>query len=229
MKIVIQIVVFIMLNCLQSYVYSSAEEVEKYTKQCKNFLNNHSVEFKDESFEKLLGYFGNAMICKKEKVYDRLTEDEKDKLKEVSLKIEEIKKRLPKEKLERVNESIAAIMPVIERDLWEDLTKEELNELDILLRSKWNSMRKSIEQNDIDKAVSYFHRETRDMYWKNFAELSPENRRRISKDLTDISMRNVEMNTAIYEVTSDLRTGEKVSFRVIFIKDIDGEWVIRSF
>ena len=109
------------------------------------------------------------------------------------------------------------------------MTKEELKELDTLLKGKWSSMRKALEQNDIDKAVSYFHHETRDMYWKNFVELKPENRQRISKDIAEISMMDVEMRTAIYEVTSDLRTGEKVFFRVIFIKDIDGEWVIRSF
>ncbi len=90
-------------------------------------------------------------------------------------------------------------------------------------------MRSALEQNDIDKAVSYFHHDIRNMYWKNFAELKPENRQKIIKDLAKISMMKVEMNKAIYEVTSGLKKGEVVTFLVTFIKDLDGEWVIKSF
>ncbi len=220
---------FVLIFGLQDYAYSSTEGVERYTQQCKRFLNRNSGEFKDETFEKLLGYFGNAIICKKEKVFNKLTTDEKNRLKEIILNTNQIRKRLPKEKLERISESITAIMPTIENELWEDLTEKELKNLDIMLKRKWNSMRSALEQNDIDKAVSYFHHEIRDMYWKNFAELKPENRKRISKDLAKISMMKFEINKAIYEVTSGLKKGESLSFLVTFVKDIDGEWVIKSF
>ncbi|MBT7592591.1 MAG: hypothetical protein HN561_16150, partial [Candidatus Scalindua sp.] len=113
-KLTIQIAVFILLIGLQSFSYSSPDEVGKYTEQCKNFLNLHSGELKDESFEKLLGYIGNAQICKIERIYNKLTEEEKDRLKDVLINIEEKQKGLPKEKRERINESIAAIMPTIE-------------------------------------------------------------------------------------------------------------------
>ncbi|MHC4268683.1 MAG: hypothetical protein ACYSWS_08905 [Planctomycetota bacterium] len=221
--------VFILVIGLQDYAYSSSDGVERYTQQCKTFLNRNSGKFKDKSFEKLLGYIGNATICKKEKIYKKLTEDEKYSLKEINLNIDQIKKILPKEKLERINESITAIMPIIENELWEDLTKEELRKLDIVLRRIWNSMRSALEQNDIDKAVSYFHHDTRDMYWKNFVELKPENRKKISNDLAKISMKKIEMNEATYEVTSGLKKGEAVSFLVTFIKDLDGKWAIKSF
>ncbi len=229
MTITLRIAVFILIIGLQDYAYSSTEGVERYTQQCKTFLNQNSGNFKSEAFEQLLGYIGNAAICKNEKIYKKLTEDEKSRLKKIILNIDQIKKRLPKDKLEKINESITAIMPTIENELWEDLTKEELRKLNILLKEKWNSMRSALEQNDIDKAVSYFHHDIRDMYWKNFAELKPENRMRISKDLAKISMMKVETNTAIYEVTSGLKKGEAASFLVTFIKDLDGEWVIKSF
>ena len=228
MKRAVQIVVFILLICLQSYSYSSPVEVEKYTQQCKNFLNRHSGELKDESFEKLLGYIGNAQICRIEKIYNKLNEEEKSRLKDVLSHIEDVKKGLSKEKLERINESIAAIMPAIENELWEELSNDELKELDILLRAKWNSMLKALEQNDIDKAVNYFHHTASDRYRKLFKTLNPDGRKKIGKDLANIQIVEVVTNTAIYEITSELK-GEKSSFQLAFVKDSHGEWVIKSF
>jgi|GEM_PF-998286 len=227
-NLAILLVVFILLIALQSYSYSSPVEVEKYTQQCKNFLNRHSGELRDESFEKLLGYIGNAQICRIEKIYNKLNEEEKSRLKDVLSHIEDVKKGLSKEKLERINESIAAIMPAIEKELWEELSNDELKELDILLRAKWNSMLKALEQNDIDKAVNYFHHTASDRYRKLFKTLNPDGRKKIGKDLANIQIVEVVTNTAIYEITSELK-GEKSSFQLAFVKDSHGEWVIKSF
>ena len=227
-NLAILLVVFILLIALQSYSYSSPVEVEKYTQQCKNFLNRHSGELRDESFEKLLGYIGNAQICRIEKIYNKLNEEEKSRLKDVLSHIEDVKKGLSKEKLERINESIAAIMPAIENELWEELSNDELKELDILLRAKWNSMLKALEQNDIDKAVNYFHHTASDRYRKLFKTLNPDGRKKIGKDLANIQIVEVVTNTAIYEITSELK-GEKSSFQLAFVKDSHGEWVIKSF
>ena len=227
-NLAILLVVFILLIALQSYSYSSPVEVEKYTQQCKNFLNRHSGELKDESFEKLLGYIGNAQICRIEKIYNKLNEEEKSRLKDVLSHIEDVKKGLSKEKLERINESIAAIMPAIEKELWEELSNDELKELDILLRAKWNSMLKALEQNDIDKAVNYFHHTASDRYRKLLKTLNPDGRKKIGKDLANIQIVEVVTNTAIYEITSELK-GEKSSFQLAFVKDSHGEWVIKSF
>ena len=227
-NLAILLVVFILLIALQSYSYSSPVEVEKYTQQCKNFLNRHSGELRDESFEKLLGYIGNAQICRIEKIYNKLNEEEKSRLKDVLSHIEDVKKGLSKEKLERINESIAAIMPAIEKELWEELSNDELKELDILLRAKWNSMLKALEQNDIDKAVNYFHHTASDRYRKLLKTLNPDGRKKIGKDLANIQIVEVVTNTAIYEITSELK-GEKSSFQLAFVKDSHGEWVIKSF
>jgi len=229
MKTAIQIVVFILLTGLQNYSYSSPDEVKRYTQQCKNFLNQHSGELKDESFEKLLGYIGNAQICKIERIYNKLTEEERNRLKDVFINIEDIEERLPKEKRERINESIAAIMPAIENELWEELTKGELKELDILLRGKWNGMLKALEQNDTETALSYFHHTASDRYRKIFKTLNHDGRKKIGKDLANIQIVEAVANTAIYEITSNLKKGEKPSFQLAFVKDLHGEWVIKSF
>ena len=227
-NVTVLIAAFILLIGLQSYSYSSPDEVRKYTQQCKNFLDQHSGELKDESFEKLLGYIGNAQICRIEKINNKLDEEEKEKLKDVLLHIEDIKKRLSKEKLERINESIAVIMPAIENEVGEELSTDELEELDILLRAKWRGMLKALEQNDIDKAVNYFHHTASDRYRKLFKTLNPDGRKKISKDLANIQIVEMVTNTAIYEITSELK-GEKNSFQLAFVKDLHGEWVIKSF
>jgi DNA-directed RNA polymerase subunit F len=224
----VQIVVLILLIGLQRSLYSSPDEVEKYTEQCKNFLNRHSGELKDKSFEKLLGYIGNAQICKIERIYNKLAEEEKNRLKDVLLHIEDIKKRLSKEKRERINESIAAIMPAIENEVREELSKDELKELDILLRAKWNGMLKALEQNDIETALSYFHHTASDRYRKLFQTLNHDGRKKIGKDLANIQIVEMVTNTAIYEITSELK-GEESSFQLAFVKDSHGEWVIKSF
>ena len=227
-NVTVLIAAFILLIGLQSYSYSSPDEVKKYIQQCKNFLDQHSGELKDESFEKLLGYIGNAQICRIEKINNKLDEEEKEKLKDVLLHIEDIKKRLSKEKLERINESIAVIMPVIENEVGKELSTDELEELDILLRAKWSDMLKALEQNDIDKAVNYFHHTASDRYRKLFKTLNPDGRKKISKDLANIQIVKMVTNTAIYEITSELKD-EKSSFQLAFVKDLHGEWVIKSF
>jgi len=227
-NVTVLIAVFILLIGLQSYSYSSPNEEKKYTQQCKNFLDQHSGELKDESFEKLLGYIGNAQICRIEKINNKLDEKEKDRLENVLLHIEDIKKRLSKQKLERINESIAAIMPAIENEVGEELSTDELEELDILLRAKWSGMLKALEQNDIDKAVNYFHHTASDRYRKLFKTLNPDGRKKISKDLANIQIVEMVTNTAIYEITSELKD-EKSSFQLAFVKDLHGEWVIKSF
>ena len=227
-NVTVLIAVFILLIGLQSYSYSSPNEEKKYTQQCKNFLDQHSGELKDESFEKLLGYIGNAQICRIEKINNKLDEKEKDRLENVLLHIEDIKKRLSKQKLERINESIAAIMPAIENEVGKELSTYELEELDILLRAKWSGMLKALEQNDIDKAVNYFHHTASDRYRTLFKTLNPDGRKNISKDLANIQIVEMVTNTAIYEITSELKD-EKSSFQLAFVKDLHGEWVIKSF
>ena len=227
-KMAVQTVVFILLIGLQNYSYSAQDEEGKYTEQCRNFLNQHSGELKDESFEKLLGYIGNAQICKIESIYNKLTEEEKGRLKAVLLNIEDIEKRLSKEKHERIKESVDVIMPTIENELLKELTKDEIKELDYLLREKWNDMLKALTQNDIDKAVSYFHHTASDRYRKLFKTLNPDGRKKIGNDLTNIQIVEVVKSTAIYEITSKLK-GEKSSFQLAFVKDLHGEWVIKSF
>jgi hypothetical protein len=89
-------------------------------------------------------------------------------------------------------------------------------------------MLEALEQNDIDKAVNYFHHTASDRYRKLFKTLNPDGMKKIGKDLANIQIVEVVTNTAIYEITSELK-GEKSTFQLAFVKDSHGEWVIKSF
>ena len=109
------------------------------------------------------------------------------------------------------------------------MSKEELKELDILLRARWYGMLNALEQNDIDnRSYSYFHHTASDRYRKLFKTLNPGGRKKIGKDLANIQLVEVVTNAAIYEIRSELK-GEKSSFQLAFVKDSHGEWVIKSF
>jgi HEAT repeat protein len=116
-----------------------------------------------------------------------------------------------------------------EGKLWDDLSKEEIKELDILLKKKCKEMSTALEQNDIDKAVSYFYSKSREKYRKGFSVLPPEIRKKIAKEFANI--RFCEMpspSNAIYELLSE-RDGKTYSFQLTFIRDFDGKWYIYQF
>ena len=210
------------------YLDTSKVKLINYTQQCKDYLTQYSGLNKDASFDELLEYFSWPMLCGNERIYNQLTENEKTKLKVISSDIEEIKKDINKDVLAKINGTLAFGMPKIEQDLWENLSEEELEEIDIMIRKKWNSMKNALKQNDIDKAVSYFHHTTKDSYRKYFKAFTPVGMQKISSDFEEIRLVRVFMNTATYEMIIK-RKGGKFSHPLEFIKDSNGEWTIRAF
>jgi len=210
------------------FLNTSNEKLINYTQQCENYLTQYSGLNKDAPFEELMEYFASPMFCRIEKIYNQLTENDKIKLKDISSDIEEIRNEINKDVLDEIDGTIAFMMPRIEQNLWEDLSEEELKEADIMIRKEWNSMRNALKQNDIDKAVSYFHHTTRDSYRKYFKALTPVGMQKISSDFEEIRLVRVFMNTATYEMIIK-RKGEKFSHPLEFIKDSNGEWAIKAF
>ena len=108
------------------------------------------------------------------------------------------------------------------------LTDNELAQLDILLRSKWDAMRDALSRGEIDRAVSDFSDSTKNTYRKIFGALSPVKCKQLARDLGDIQLIR-EMG---YSVEYDLRkkiNGKVYSFPLIFEKNYDGEWKISRF
>ncbi len=99
--------------------------------------------------------------------------------------------------------------------------------LDALLRAKLNGMRQCLAQNDIDSAVSYFSSFSKENYREMFTVLS-DHLTEIGQELGDTQLTGVMKNSAAYDIRTT-RDGAEYSFYLLFVKDEDGLWKIRSF
>ena len=100
-------------------------------------------------------------------------------------------------------------------------------ELDVLLRAKWVGMKTALSQNDIDDAVSYFSSFSKENYREMFTVLS-DHLTEIGQELGDTQLTGVMKNSAAYDIRTT-RDGAEYSFYLLFVKDEDGLWKIRSF
>ncbi|MBN2569529.1 MAG: hypothetical protein JXB42_08895 [Deltaproteobacteria bacterium] len=100
-------------------------------------------------------------------------------------------------------------------------------ELDALLRAKWEGMRQALAQNNIDIATSYFADSKKDAYRKIFNALSAK-LPQISQELGDIQFIRMMYNSAEYDIRTT-RNGNVYSCYLLFVKDENGLWKIRSF
>ncbi|MBI4653546.1 MAG: hypothetical protein HY752_00870 [Nitrospirae bacterium] len=100
-------------------------------------------------------------------------------------------------------------------------------ELDALLRAKWEAMKTALINGDIEGAVNYFAENSKDSFRQQFAALSqvlPQ----IVADMGSINMVNTGENYAEYDLRT-VRNGTTYSFQLLFVRDVDGIWRIRSF
>jgi len=100
-------------------------------------------------------------------------------------------------------------------------------ELDALLRAKWEGMRQALAQNGIDTAASYFDDFSRDAYRETFTILSSM-LSQIVQECGDIQFIRMMKNSAAYDIRT-ARDGKEYSFYLLFVRDEDGLWKIRSF
>jgi hypothetical protein len=89
-------------------------------------------------------------------------------------------------------------------------------------------MRKALSEGDIDLAVSYFSDSTKESYRKRFAAWPPEKRKNFARDLEDIQLIKEKGPWVEYDIQI-AKGGKKFSFMLVFEKDLDGKWTIRSF
>ena len=99
--------------------------------------------------------------------------------------------------------------------------------LDTLLKAKWNGVRGALEQKNIDKAVSFFEESSQNAYRETFAVLS-DSLPQIARDLGDVQFIRMMEDSAEYDLRTT-RGGKEYSFYVLFVRDKNGIWKIRSF
>ncbi|MEK7846622.1 MAG: hypothetical protein AAB257_06630, partial [Nitrospinota bacterium] len=101
------------------------------------------------------------------------------------------------------------------------------NQLDKLLKMKWEGMRGQLSSQDVDGAVGYFETNSQEVYRNQFTDLSsilPI----IGNDMGQIQLLTIKDNEAEYEIIVT-RNSVIYSFHLLFVKDGNGFWKIRKF
>ncbi|MDH4266320.1 MAG: Ig-like domain-containing protein [Deltaproteobacteria bacterium] len=102
-----------------------------------------------------------------------------------------------------------------------------LEELDALLRSKWEGVKGKLLSADIEGALAFFDESAKPAYRELFNTLSsllPI----IVQEMSDIQLNEYASNAVIYDIRT-IRDGIEYSFHLLFTQDSGGIWRISSF
>jgi len=104
-----------------------------------------------------------------------------------------------------------------------------LQELDALLKAKWEGMKGALANQDIEGAMQNFTAAGKALYKKQFTALLPVLLEIVGElNAAQIVLASVEGNEAVYEILVR-RDGTPFSFQLKFIKDSNGLWKIWRF
>jgi hypothetical protein len=104
-------------------------------------------------------------------------------------------------------------------------------EMDALLRSKWEGMKGALANQDITNALNYFGEETKQHYSELFTALQPY-LPQVVQEMQDIQLIVVRGKSAKYRMTrNELYGGQMVTidYSVYFVADKNGLWKIDWF
>ena len=101
------------------------------------------------------------------------------------------------------------------------------DEMDALLRSKWEGMKGALGQGNINEALNYFIEDSKEEYQEIFELLASQLPALVSA-MGEINMVEVKGNMAEYHIKRFQR-GLDISYFIYFIKDGNGIWRISSF
>jgi hypothetical protein len=109
-------------------------------------------------------------------------------------------------------------------------TTSELEELDTMLKTRWQEMVKALSNDDIDKASTYFDKDMREIHKMLLTAATPEQRAPVLKSMEDIKFIGVKgANCAEYKINTPSKRIYSYSSELIFIKNDEGIWEIKSF
>ena len=100
-------------------------------------------------------------------------------------------------------------------------------EMDALLKGKWEGMKGALMGGDVEGAVGFFEEGSQEAYRQQFTALKPI-LNSIANDMGQINLVRVEDNSAEYEIITT-RNGVAYSIHLLFVKDKDGLWKIKVF
>ena len=102
-----------------------------------------------------------------------------------------------------------------------------LEEMDALLRSKWEGMKGAMINRDVEKAGNYFPDWTRERYTGIFSSLG-DRLPQIAQDMQNIGMIYLIDGVAKYRIRRTEGEGE-ITYYIYFVRDENGLWKIQQF
>jgi YVTN family beta-propeller protein len=102
------------------------------------------------------------------------------------------------------------------------------DDLDAMLRQKWEGMRSALVNNDIESAVKNISSKTKNTYRNAFGYLTNDQRSNLSKELGNIQLIKIKGAGVEYDIQT-ARNGTLYSFYLLFELDEDGVWKISRF
>ncbi|MEK7845772.1 MAG: PKD domain-containing protein, partial [Nitrospinota bacterium] len=102
------------------------------------------------------------------------------------------------------------------------------NDLDALLKAKWNAMKTALANQDVNTALNYFTEETKQHYNELFTALQPS-LPQIVQDMQGIELISLKNNSAKYRIRRDDLYGgqtETFTYYIYFMVDDNGIWKI---
>ncbi len=100
-------------------------------------------------------------------------------------------------------------------------------EMDALLRSKWEGMKGAMINRDVEKAGNYFPQWTRERYTGIFSSLG-DRLPQIALDMQNIGMIYLIDGVAKYRIRRMEGVGE-ITYYIYFVRDENGLWKIQQF
>ncbi|MFO7556395.1 MAG: hypothetical protein R6W88_14440 [Desulfobacterales bacterium] len=105
-------------------------------------------------------------------------------------------------------------------------------QLDVLLREKWNGMKAALGNGDIDGALAYFAKASKDNYQKIFTSLTKDRLQGIVSEMREIEKIDFGENRAKYGINREETIKgvvHDITHYIFFVKDGRGLWKIESF
>jgi hypothetical protein len=100
-------------------------------------------------------------------------------------------------------------------------------EMDALLRSKWDGMKEALSHGNINEALNYFVKDSREEYREIFELLAPQLPALVSA-MREINVVDIKGNSAEYYIKR-FQKGVDISYFIYFMRDENGIWRISSF
>jgi hypothetical protein len=99
------------------------------------------------------------------------------------------------------------------------------------LRSIWHSMKNALVNNNLEKAIEYYHSQTKQNYRGLYVALG-DKLPQIAREMGDIQPIVIKENEAKYRLLKKETRGgktEDITYPVYFLKDNDGKWKILRY